>query len=55
MSPALGDTLDVDALRAIASRPEWFFTTPDAEALADIYRTIAGTIPCPAVPFWGGR
>jgi hypothetical protein len=43
------------ALRAITSRPEWFFTAPDAESLADLYRAIAGTIPCPPAAFWGGR
>lgn len=51
----LGDTLDVDALGQIASRPAWFYTAPDAEALTDIFRAIAGTIPCPAAVFWGGR
>lgn len=51
----LGDDLDVDALLAMASRPEFAYRAPDAEDLADIYRAIAVAIPCPAGTFWGGR
>jgi hypothetical protein len=51
----LGDDLDVEALRRMASRPAYFYAAPDAEDLADIYRGIAVAIPCPAGAFWGGR
>lgn len=54
---ALGQaaTLDVVDLRAMASRPDYFYLAPDGEDLAAIYQTIAVTIPCPAEDFWGGR
>lgn len=51
----LGAELDVDALRQIASRPDYFFMTPDADELAAIYRAIAVSIPCPPSAYWGGR
>ena len=51
----VGYDLDVDALRAIASRPEDAFLAPDAEALAGIYSAIAVRLPCPAGAFWGRR
>ena len=51
----VGYDLDVDALRAIASRPEDAFLAPDAEALAGIYSAIAVRLPCPAGVFWGRR
>jgi Mg-chelatase subunit ChlD len=51
----LGDTLDFEALRQIASAPEFFYRAPDAEDLADIYRQIAVEIPCPKEEFWGRR
>ena len=51
----LGNDLDTEGLRAIASRPEWFYSAPSAEELAGIYRGIAVAIPCPASVFWGQR
>lgn len=48
----LGDTLDFVALEQIATKPEGFYRTPDAEELAGIYRQIAVEIPCPAGKFW---
>ena len=51
----LGGDLDTDALRAIASRPEWYYTAPSADELAAIYRGIAVAIPCPARAYWGQR
>ncbi|MBK6768330.1 MAG: VWA domain-containing protein [Ardenticatenales bacterium] len=51
----VGYDLDVDALRAIASRPADAFVAPDAEALAGIYSSIAVRLPCPAGAFWGRR
>jgi Mg-chelatase subunit ChlD len=49
------EDLDVDALRAIASRPAYFYLTPNADDLSGIYEEIAGLIPCPPERFWGGR
>ena len=56
-SVGLGHTgeLDADALREIASRPEYYYQTPDAGALAEIYDKIAGLIPCAPGEFWGRR
>jgi hypothetical protein len=51
----LGAELDTEALRSMATRPEYFYTAPDAEALAGIYRGIAVAIPCPVAGFWGRR
>jgi len=51
----LGDDLDADALSRMSSRPQDFLRAPDAEDLADIYRTIARSIPCPPTAWWGGR
>jgi len=51
----LGSDVEIDALSAMASRPEWYYPAPDAEALADIYDQIAVALPCPAGAFWSGR
>jgi WD40 repeat protein/uncharacterized protein YegL len=51
----LGNDLDTEGLRSIASRPGWFYSAPSAEELAGIYRGIAVAIPCPASVFWGKR
>ena len=47
--------LDVAALTDIASRPDYAFRAPDAEALEAVYRAIAVAVPCPAQGFWGRR
>ena len=47
--------LDVAELVQMASRPEYFYLAPDGEDLAEIYRTIAVEIPCPASQYWSGR
>ena len=49
----LGADLEEDALRRMASRPEFFYKAPDAEALTEIYRRIAVAVPCPGGSFWG--
>ncbi len=51
----LGEDLDAEALEAMASRPAYYFASPDAAALAGIYREIAVMIPCPGELFWGRR
>jgi hypothetical protein len=51
----LGNDLDTEALEGMASKPEYFYVAPDAEALAGMYRSIAVAIPCPAAGFWGRR
>jgi Mg-chelatase subunit ChlD len=51
----LGNDLDTEALLGMASKPDYFYVAPGAEALAGIYRGIAVAIPCPAGAFWGRR
>jgi Mg-chelatase subunit ChlD len=51
----LGDDLDVEPLRAMASRPVYFYTITDPALLWSIFRQIAGTIPCSPTSFWGRR
>jgi Mg-chelatase subunit ChlD len=51
----LGEELDLEALGAIASKPEYLHHAPDGENLEAIYRAIAVEIPCPAERFWGRR
>jgi hypothetical protein len=51
----LGADLDFAALTAMASRPAFFYSAPDGEALAEIHRGIAVAIPCPVGVFWGRR
>jgi Ca-activated chloride channel family protein len=47
----IGSELDVDALRDIASSPEYFFQSSDAADLERIYLEIDRLIPC-AETFW---
>ena len=42
----LGDSLDRDLLRDIASKPEWSYLAPDTSDLAAIYELIVEEIPC---------
>jgi Ca-activated chloride channel homolog len=51
----LGQDVDAPALAAMASRPEYAYLAPDAEALAEIYRAMAVAIPCPKEVWWGRR
>jgi Mg-chelatase subunit ChlD len=51
----LGQDLDTEALMEIASKPEWYYYSPDAGDLDEIYRTIAASIPCPPDAYWGKR
>jgi len=51
----LGDDIDAAALEVMASTPAGFLRAPDAEELADVYREVARSIPCPAGTWWGGR
>jgi hypothetical protein len=37
-------------LRAVSSRPEWYFHAPDTSDLEVIYRQVAYSIPCQ--PMW---
>lgn len=50
----LGDDVEAEALRTIASTPRGYYQAPDGEPLAEIYRQIAVEIPCPRRAFWGG-
>ncbi len=51
----LGTTVAEAALLQMVSRPEYFYRTSDAEALAEIFASIMTEIPCPASSFWGRR
>jgi Mg-chelatase subunit ChlD len=51
----LGEDVEIEGLRQIASQPSHFYRTLDAESLADIFATIVTEIPCPASSFWGWR
>jgi len=51
----LGEELDLWALEATASKPAYFYQTPDGEDLKAIYAAIAVEIPCPAEAYWGRR
>jgi hypothetical protein len=51
----LGDTLDFEALEAMATEPDDFHRAPDGEDLAAIYAQIAVEIPCPPSRLWGRR
>ncbi len=51
----LGDDVEEAALRKMVSRPSFYFGTLDADALPEIFATIAGEIPCPAERYWGRR
>jgi len=51
----LGDDIDAAALAVMASTPSGFLRAPDAEELADVYREVARSIPCPRGAWWGGR
>ncbi len=43
----LGDDVDEELLKRLASLPEYYFPAPGAEDLLDLYRRIARFIPCP--------
>jgi Mg-chelatase subunit ChlD len=51
----VGEDVDEAGLASMASRPDYYYRAPDAEALEAIYRAVAVTIPCPPGSFWGGR
>lgn len=51
----LGDDVEFDALRRMASRPEAFRWAPDGEDLGPIYEAIAREIPCPPSAYWPWR
>jgi DNA-binding beta-propeller fold protein YncE/Mg-chelatase subunit ChlD len=42
----LGEGLDQDLLRGLATQPAWFFSAPDTSQLAAIYAQIAFALPC---------
>jgi len=53
----LGSPGDINAqlLTEAASRPDMYFYAPDGEDLEDIYRSIAGQLPCPGEEPWPPR
>ncbi len=50
----LGDGVDEDLLRQVASRPELYRWAGDADALGDLYGAIATELPCPGGAPWPG-
>lgn len=54
-SVGLGEDVELDALRQMASRPEDFRWAPDGEDLGPIYEEIARLIPCARSAFWPWR
>jgi len=48
----LGEDVDADLLRQIATSPSSYLRAPTADQLTAIYRGIAGALPCPAGVFW---
>jgi hypothetical protein len=51
----LGELVETDALRRMASRPEDYRHAPDGEDLVPLYRRIAFEVPCPPSAFWPRR
>jgi hypothetical protein len=51
----LGESVEADELEQIASGPDHFFSTTDAETLKAIFQSIVVEIPCPANDFWARR
>lgn len=48
----LGGDVDADFLREIASGPALYYEAPTADDLEEIYRAIAGELPCPGGAIW---
>ena len=51
----LGNQVEVQALRSMATSAADYFSATDQSVLARIYERIAFAIPCPADRFWGHR
>jgi Mg-chelatase subunit ChlD len=51
----LGESVEEDALRQIASGDDKYIAAIDAETLRSIFQAIVLEIPCPAEHFWGRR
>lgn len=51
----LGDDVEAEALRQMASEPSFFLQAPRATELDGAYQEVARSIPCPPSAYWGGR
>ena len=51
----LGEDLEVEELRQMASEPAFFLHAPSPGELAGVYAEVARSIPCPGSSYWGGR
>jgi hypothetical protein len=51
----LGEDIDAEAMRRMASSPSDYRYAPDGEDLGPIYEGLAIEIPCPRSAFWAGR
>lgn len=50
----LGDEVEADALRAMASAPSLYRAAPDGDDLSAVYADVTEEIACGADPFWSG-
>jgi uncharacterized protein YegL len=48
----LGDDVDSDLLRRLATEPDMYYEAPTPGDLRSIYKAIAGTLPCPGGAPW---
>lgn len=51
----LGEEVEAEALRRMATEPKFFLHAPTAAGLAAAYREVARSIPCPTDAYWGRR
>ena len=51
----LGPNMDQGVLRAMASRPEYYYPVPDPTLLSRIYSELARRVPCSPSLYWGDR
>ena len=51
----LGEDLEVEALRLIASEPAFYLHAPTTSELEGVYAEVARSIPCPPSAYWGRR
>ena len=49
----LGDNVDPDLLRLIATTPNNYLEAPSADQLTAVYEALADDLPCPSGVIWG--
>ena len=48
----LGDDVDEDLMREIATAPSYYFSAPTVDDLSAVYGTVAAALPCPGGVMW---